>query len=44
VIRRNIDQLVRIPMANASINLDTPEDLLSIEQSVTRSEQAQHIV
>ena len=44
VIRRNIDQLVRIPMANASINLDTPEDLLSIEQSVSRSEQAQHIV
>ena len=40
VIRRNIDQLVRIPMANASINLDTPEDLLSIEQSVNRSEQA----
>ena len=44
VIRRNIDQLVRIPMANASINLDTPEDLLSIEQSVTRSEQAQQSV
>ena len=41
VIRRNIDQLVRIPMANASINLDTPEDLLSIEETVTRSEQAQ---
>jgi molybdenum cofactor cytidylyltransferase len=44
VMRRNIDQLVRIPMANASINLDTPEDLLSIEQSVTRSEQAQQSV
>ena len=44
VIRRNVDQLVRIPMANASINLDTPEDLLSIEQSVTRSEQAQQSV
>ncbi len=44
VIRRNIDQLVRIPMANASINLDTPEDLLSIEQSVSRSEQAQQSV
>jgi molybdenum cofactor cytidylyltransferase len=41
VIRRNIDQLVRRPMANASINLDTPEDLLSIEETVTRSEQAQ---
>jgi molybdenum cofactor cytidylyltransferase len=33
VIRRNIDQLVRIPMPNASVNLDTPEDLLSVEQS-----------
>lgn len=44
VIRRNIDQLVRIPMANASINLDTPEDLLSIEQSVSRSDQAQQSV
>ena len=44
VIRRNIDQLVRIPMANASINLDTPEDLLSIEETVTRSEQAQQSV
>jgi molybdenum cofactor cytidylyltransferase len=44
VIRRNIDQLVRIPMANASINLDTPEDLLTIEQSVSRSEQAQQSV
>ena len=44
VIRRNVDQLVRIPMANASINLDTPEDLLSIEETVTRSEQAQQSV
>jgi molybdenum cofactor cytidylyltransferase len=33
VIRRNVDQLVRIPMDNASVDLDTPEDLLSIEQS-----------
>jgi molybdenum cofactor cytidylyltransferase len=33
VIRRNIDQLVRIPMPNASVNLDTPEDLLSVERS-----------
>jgi molybdenum cofactor cytidylyltransferase len=41
VIRRNIDQLVRIPMANASINLDTPEDLLSIEQSNILAEQVQ---
>jgi len=41
VIRRNIDQLVRIPMSNASINLDTPEDLLSIEQSAILTEQTQ---
>jgi molybdenum cofactor cytidylyltransferase len=41
VIRRNIDQLVRIPMANASINLDTPEDLLSIEQSNILAEHVQ---
>jgi molybdenum cofactor cytidylyltransferase len=36
VIRRNADQLVRIPMPNASIDLDTPEDLLAIEQSAQR--------
>lgn len=41
VIRRNIDQVVRIPMANASINLDTPEDLLSIEQSNILAEHVQ---
>jgi molybdenum cofactor cytidylyltransferase len=31
VIRRNVDQVVRIPMQNAAIDLDTPEDLLEIE-------------
>jgi molybdenum cofactor cytidylyltransferase len=36
VIRRNVDQLVRIPMPNASVDLDTPEDLLAIEQSAQR--------
>jgi molybdenum cofactor cytidylyltransferase len=36
VIRRNADQLVRIPMPNASVDLDTPEDLLAIEQSAQR--------
>lgn len=33
IIRRNADRLVRIPMPNASVDLDTPEDLLAIEQS-----------
>ncbi len=33
VIRRNVDQLVRIPMPNAGVDLDTPEDLLSIDES-----------
>jgi molybdenum cofactor cytidylyltransferase len=41
VIRRNIDQLVRIPMTNASINLDTPEDLLALEQTAQLTEQVQ---
>jgi molybdenum cofactor cytidylyltransferase len=39
VIRRNVDQLVRVPMPNASVNLDTPEDLLSIEQASELTEQ-----
>lgn len=34
VIRRNVDQLVRIPMQNAAIDLDTPEDLLQLEGSI----------
>ncbi len=36
IIRRNTDQLVRIPMPNAGVDLDTPEDLLAIEQSAQR--------
>jgi CTP:molybdopterin cytidylyltransferase MocA len=31
VIRRNVDQVVRVPMPNAAIDLDTPEDLLQVE-------------
>lgn len=31
VIRRNVDRVVRVPMANAAIDLDTPEDLLGVE-------------
>jgi molybdenum cofactor cytidylyltransferase len=30
VIRRNVDRAVRVPMPNAAIDLDTPEDLLGI--------------
>lgn len=33
VIRRNVDQVVRVPMQNAAVDLDTPEDLLEIEAS-----------
>lgn len=28
VLRRNIDRVVRVPMSNAGIDLDTPDDLL----------------
>lgn len=38
VIRRNIDQVLRIPMQNAGIDLDTPEDLLLIEEARRRLE------
>jgi molybdenum cofactor cytidylyltransferase len=34
VLRRNIDQLVRVPMQNAGIDLDTPEDLLELETAL----------
>lgn len=34
-IRRNVDQVVRIPMPNAAIDLDTPEDLLELEGTIT---------
>jgi len=30
VLRRNIDRVVRIPMPNAAIDLDTPDDLLEV--------------
>lgn len=32
VLRRNIDRVVRVPMPNAAIDLDTPEDLLLVER------------
>jgi len=31
VLRRSVDRLVRVPMSNAGIDLDTPEDLLLVE-------------
>jgi molybdenum cofactor cytidylyltransferase len=31
VLRRNIDRVVRVPMQNAGIDLDTPDDLLKLE-------------
>jgi len=31
VLRRNIDRVVRVPMSNAGIDLDTPDDLLLTE-------------
>lgn len=38
VIRRNVDQVVRVPMQNAAFDLDTPEDLLEIETAASRAE------
>jgi len=34
VLRRSIDRVVRVPMSNAAVDLDTPEDLLELEQRV----------
>jgi molybdenum cofactor cytidylyltransferase len=31
VLRRNIERVVRVPMSNAGIDLDTPDDLLLID-------------
>jgi molybdenum cofactor cytidylyltransferase len=31
VLRKNIDRVVRIPMSNAGLDLDTPDDLLQVE-------------
>jgi molybdenum cofactor cytidylyltransferase len=37
VLRRNIDRVVRVPMSNAGIGLDTPEDLLRLESAAAES-------
>jgi molybdenum cofactor cytidylyltransferase len=31
LLRRSMDRLVRVPMSNAAVDLDTPEDLLLVE-------------
>ncbi len=36
VLRRNIDRVVRVPMSNAGIDLDTPDDLLQIDAARTQ--------
>lgn len=38
VLRRNIDRVVRVPMSNAGIDLDTPEDLLQLDAALAGSE------
>jgi CTP:molybdopterin cytidylyltransferase MocA len=36
LLRRHVDRLIRVPMASAAIDIDTPEDLLQIETNQTR--------
>jgi molybdenum cofactor cytidylyltransferase len=38
VLRRNVDRVVRVPMSNAGIDLDTPDDLLQVEADPAGSE------
>jgi len=33
VLRKSIDRVVRVPMANAGIDLDTPEDFLQVDSA-----------
>ena len=37
LIRRSADRLVRVPMSNAGVDLDTPEDLLQVEAGPAES-------
>jgi molybdenum cofactor cytidylyltransferase len=37
VLRRNIDRVVRVPMSNAGVDLDTPADLLRLERAAAES-------
>jgi molybdenum cofactor cytidylyltransferase len=38
ILRRNIDRVVRVPMSNAGIDLDTPADLLQLESAQVERE------
>ncbi len=38
VLRKNIDRVVRVPMSNAGIDLDTPDDLLQVDTAQNRGE------
>ena len=40
VLERNSYRLVRVPMPNAAIDLDTPEDLAALTERFKRAEQA----
>ncbi|MFL6618354.1 MAG: NTP transferase domain-containing protein [Povalibacter sp.] len=40
IIERNSYRLIRVPMQNAAIDLDTPEDLVAITQRFERNEQS----
>jgi molybdenum cofactor cytidylyltransferase len=35
ILRRNIDRVVRVPMSNAGIDLDTPDDLLELQEALS---------
>lgn len=37
LLRRSVDRLVRVPMSNAGVDLDTPEDLLAVERHLEES-------
>lgn len=37
LLRRHADRLVRVPMASAAVDIDTPEDLLEVEAEVARN-------
>jgi molybdenum cofactor cytidylyltransferase len=40
ILRRNVDRVVRVPMPNAGLALDTPEDLLALGAGATTDERS----
>jgi molybdenum cofactor cytidylyltransferase len=38
VLRHSVDRVVRLPMPNAAVDLDTPEDLLTLESAAQLAE------